>query len=459
MTKRKTHEEFVREIKDKYSNEYEILGYYVNAKTKILIRHNICNNSFKMSPDNFSRGKQCPHCKRGKISKHFLKTTKEFKEEILKKYNNKYTILGEYVNARTKIKVRHNCKKCNYHEWEITPNNLLYGYGCPVCSGKVAKLGINTIWDTDRWMVDLGVSESDAKKYTHRSKNKIFIKCSNCGKKKRIQIANIYNNKSIGCSCGDGKSYPEKFVLNLLEQLDVDFKTEYSPEWVKPKRYDFYIKDNNCIIEANGLQHYKESFITLGGKVLKEEQANDKFKKETALTNGINHYVELDCRESNLEWIKNSILNSELANLFDLSKIDWLQCAEFANKNIVKEICDYWNNKQEDETTSDLAKIFNLEKSTVNKYLKKGIELGWCNYDPKEEMRKSVSKNGKNNGKKVEIFKNGKSLGVFESCSGLERQSKKLFNTKLLAFFISQVCREIKSQYKGFTFKYVEENK
>ena len=447
MTKRKTHEEFIREIKKKYGDEYEVLGKYVNNHTKIKVLHTKCEYEWKITPHNLLTGKGCPVC--GGTKK---KTHEQFKQEIYDKYGDEYTVLGKYKGVHKKILVKHNCKECNFHEWETTPANLLTGYGCPVCSGRTAKLGINTIWDTDRWMIDLGVSEEDAKRYTSRSGQKITVKCPDCGKEKKIRISSIYTYKSISCSCGDGKSYPEKFIMNVLEQLNIDFETEYKPNWIKPKRYDFYIPKFNMIIEAHGGQHYDKGFKSIGGRTFEEEQANDKYKKDIALANGIKHYVELDCRNSNLEWIKNSILNSELAKLFDLSKISWNKCAEFANKNIVKEVCNYWNNRKENETISDLVKMFKLEKNTIAKYLKKGTKLGWCTYDYKEEMRKR-------NTKKVEIFKDNQSLGIFESYSEVERQSEKLFGVKLLKGSISSVCRGVRKQYNGFTFKYIEEDK
>ncbi|MGU8679077.1 hypothetical protein ACV3Q3_13040 [Clostridium perfringens] len=448
---KKTTEEFKKEIYDKYDNEYEILGEYVNDRSKILVKHNCkdCNfYEWKTVPSNLLRGRGCPVC--GGTMK---KDANSFKNEILNKYGDEYIVLGEYINAKTKILIKHNCKKCNYHEWKITPNSLLTGRGCPVCSGREAKLGINTIWDTDRWMVDLGVSEVDAKKCFRGSNKKITVKCPDCGREKSISINQIYNNKSIGCLCGDGKSYPEKFVGSFLEILDLKYKKEYSPNWIKPKRYDFYIPKFNMIIEAHGEQHYEKAFKNLDSRNLKEEQKNDKYKKETALANGIKHYIELDCRESNLEWIKNSILNSELAKLFDLSKVDWQQCAEFANKNIVKEVCDYWNNRKDGETTTDLGNIFNLNRGSIVNYLKKGNKLGWCDYDSKEEKEKGRSKKGKN-AKKVEIFKDNKSLGIFSSCSELERQSEELFGVKLSQSNISIVCLGKRKSHKGFTFKY-----
>lgn len=459
---KKTTEEFKKEIKDKYCDDYSILGEYINNNTKILVRHNSKECSYyewKITPSNLLRDRCCPICGKLKNKNNQTKTHESFVVQLNYIYGNEvYIPLEKYINARTKILVRHNCNKCKNHEWETTPANLLTGYGCPVCSGRTAKLGINTIWDTDRWMVDLGVSEEDAKRYSRCSGKKIIVTCPDCGTRKGMTIDHIYKRKTIGCPCGDGRSYPEKFIYNLLKQLNLEFETEYSPDWIKPKRYDFHIKDNDCIIETHGKQHYSNisNFSSYGGKKLEEEKVNDRYKKETALKNGIKHYIELDCSESNMDYIKNSILNSKLAKLFDLSNIDWNKCAEFANKNIVKEVCEYWNNKREYETTKHIENIFKLNRNTIIAYLKRGNKLGWCNYNAKEEIMKCGSKSGKLFCKQVEMFKNGQNLGRFPSVAELERQSEELFGIKLFRSAVSRVCNNKASQYKGYQFKYIE---
>ncbi|EPB8173244.1 hypothetical protein ACRTAL_002422 [Clostridium perfringens] len=437
-------------VYDDIEGEIKIIDY-ITKDRKLVLKYN--NEKYTMTSNHFI------YCKIG--NKILNKRTDNFRIAVNGKIidekrdfiilNHEYRLIKE-INRKW---YKYRCNKCGNEDWMIE-GHLLAGNGCPVCANQKAVLGINTIWDTDRWMCNLGVSKEDAKKYTHSSSKTIMVRCPDCGKEKKTKPYVIYDNKSIFCSCGGGKSYPEKFIIELLNQLSVNFETEYSPSYIKPKRYDFYIKKCDCIIETHGRQHYKENtFKYCGGRTLEQEQANDNLKRNMALSNGIKHYIELDCRESEMEYIKNSILNSELSELFDLSNINWTGCAEFANKNIVKEVCDYWNDKGEDENIKCLCKIFKLSKSTITNYLKKGTKLGWCNYDPKEEIKKCGNSSRKAIGKKVEIFKDNKSLGIFESCAELSRQSERLFGCKLLKENISSVCRGVRKQYKNYIFKYV----
>ena len=158
-----------------------------------------------------------------------------------------------------------------------------------------------------------------------------------------------------------------------------------------------------------------------------------------------------------MEWIKDNddgVLNSKLNDIFDLNKIDWDKVEEFALSNLVKIACSYKKNSPE-MTTTQIGEIMNLSKITVKIYLKQGNKLGWCNYNAKEELKKSTSINGKMNGKPVEIFKNGISLGIFPSCIELERQSENLFGVKLNNGNMSMVCKGKHKHHKGYTFKYI----
>jgi hypothetical protein len=315
-------------------------------------------------------------------------------------------------------------------------------------------------------MIPIINDDKFCKTHTYSSHDEIYPTCPYCGRKKsnKMKVSNIYYKHSIGCSCSDKISYPEKVIFGVLEQLNLDFKTQLSKttfKWCKDYKYDFYFELNNdqYIIETHGMQHYEDtSGVYI--KTLKEEQENDRTKKELALYNGIkeDNYIIIDCRKSTLEWIrdnKDGILNSRLNELFDLSTINWNKVEESALSNWVKVACDLKKNNPE-LTTIEIGKNMNLSSVTIRKYLKKGTKIGWCIYNSQKEKKKGNIKNsGKSQRKQVEIFKDKISLGVFESGSDLERQSEKLFGVKLLQGEISKVCLEKRKYYKGFSFKYV----
>lgn len=106
--RRKTNEQFKHEVYILAGNEYTFLDKYVNGKAKIKVKHNKCRNVYKVAPDNFIRGSRCPYCS----IKERRKTDEEFKQEIFNLVKDKYTFLDKYVNADTKIKVKHN--KCKH---------------------------------------------------------------------------------------------------------------------------------------------------------------------------------------------------------------------------------------------------------------------------------------------------------------------------------------------------------
>lgn len=399
------------------------------------------DKEFKMS------NSQLIESKIGKVVGKFTRDFKILDDKIIDDKRNLTILKKQYIQDKYKRMYKYHCNICEYEDWALE-KDLLEGCGCSVCSNHKTKLGVNTIWDTDRWMCDLGVSEEDAKTHTKCSGKKINVTCPHCGKVKQMVVHKIYYRKSIGCNCSDNISYPEKILISVLDQLKIKYVKEYSSEWSNNKRYDFYLNNYNTIIECHGIQHYKYTGLK---RTLEQEQNNDEYKKELALQNKISNYIILDCRESELEFIKNSILNSKLNKLFDLNNINWFQCEKFALSNRIKEVCEYWNQKEEWETTKDLCKVFHLSKSTICKFLRKGNKLFWCNYNPKDEYIKGV-KNSKGNRKSVCVFKDDVFLGKFESYIDLERNSEKLFGIKLLQ---NGICDSIKlsKPYKGFTFE------
>ena len=69
-----------------------------------------------------------------------LKDTKTFLEILNTKYGDEYDVLGEYVNNRTKILVRH--KKCGC-EWKVIPKDILRDRRCPKCIQSKGEIYIS----------------------------------------------------------------------------------------------------------------------------------------------------------------------------------------------------------------------------------------------------------------------------------------------------------------------------
>ena len=443
---------------------YEDIEYFIdmidyikikNHKNKLKISYN--NKISEITIDALSK------CNLGFI---LGKITSDFKYiigQIIK--NNKHDLIiidREYRQNEKGQNIKYykyHCYKCNHEDW-IVEYNLTKNQGCNACCkyGSKPILGINTIWDTDKWMIPIINDDEFCKTHTHGSTKRIYPTCPICGNKKSntVTINNIYCNHGISCvKCTDKCSYPSKLCHNILEQLGVDFETEYSPSWIKPRRYDFYFiyNNNEYIIEMDGGLGHGKRMHNKNKQTAEESKAIDNYKDEQAKLHGI-EVIRVDCDLSDLEYIKNNILNNKiLVVLFNLSKINWQEAEEFALSNLVKVACEYKRNNL-GLTTTDIGKIMKLNSNTICTYLKKGTKLGWCNYNPKEEKEKCGKLSGKNKGKQIEIFKNGISLGIFKSSHDLEEQSILLFGTKLWQPNISAVCSGTKPQYKGFTFKY-----
>jgi len=117
--------QFKKELKLKYGNEYKVIGEYKGARTKTKVKHNVCGNTYEVSPDNILRGKKCPYC-----SNLTPYDDISYKQHIENLYPNEYTIIGKYKTMHDKIEIRHN--KCGI-SWFVEPNQLMRNRSCPHC--------------------------------------------------------------------------------------------------------------------------------------------------------------------------------------------------------------------------------------------------------------------------------------------------------------------------------------
>ncbi len=101
-----------------------ILGEYENCKTKIECECMLCGYRWEATSASLLQGKGCHRC-----AGQERYTTDSFIKSIAK-INSNVTVLGEYINNKTKILCR--CNVCG-HSWEASPSVLIRGGGCPNC--------------------------------------------------------------------------------------------------------------------------------------------------------------------------------------------------------------------------------------------------------------------------------------------------------------------------------------
>lgn len=136
----KTTEEFKKEVYNMVSDEYSVLGEYVNNVTRILFVHNTCKHQYMADPGEFiSGGSRCPKCLTEKRSKLWLKTQEEFEKDVFNLVGEDYKVLGEYKHSEQEIQMEH--VACGFQYYTTPEKFLHFESRCKRCIKKVYSLG------------------------------------------------------------------------------------------------------------------------------------------------------------------------------------------------------------------------------------------------------------------------------------------------------------------------------
>ena len=349
MSKKRTHEEYVEELKIKNPN-VEVVGKYVNNRTAIAhrcIKHDIIWNA---SPSNVLNGNGCKECCKEKIGNKNRMTHNQYVER-LKQLNIDVDVVGLYAGMN--VAITHYWKQCG-HYTDARPSNVLNGSRCYICGKQLAAekrkishdeyiskvkeinpnievceeyvsakqkikhkcLKHNIIWYAYPYVILRGsgcekcCSEKigDALRksrdaYIHELKDKNvdlsligeYInsnlptkhKCKKCGYEWSPFPSNILSGS--GCpKCNE--SHGEKNISDYLINHNIDFISQYTFSDCIDKRtlpFDLYLPLYNICIEYDGEQHFKSVDFFGGEEGFKNRKLHDKIKTDYCKNNNI----------------------------------------------------------------------------------------------------------------------------------------------------------------------------
>lgn len=492
---------------------FVVLKKYEKKGQKIYFEYK--NKNYCMKTSNF-RACQLGYVV-GKINKDFKYNIGEVVSTV---NENTFKIITQERKNNTNEKVYQcQCSKCNKISSKTESQLNKKVSSCRYCCkfSKIVTQGLNDIATTHPNIINFLKNKDDAYKYSYGSETEIDFICPFCNSTYKMSPNRFYNhffskNEIFRCpKCSDGISSNEKYIYQALSQalssMNIRIKMQKSFKWSEKRKYDFYIKELNIIIEVHGPQHYKEfydkkniSFINreTGKPITYEEQKNiDDKKRDNAIKNMLKNepdkYIIINASKtslSNHEQIKQQLIsNKYLSDYFkNFDEASWNECELSSSKTMIEEVEKLY--LQGITSPKELSAILNLSLSTINTYLNwLDQNLENFKYRKRNEIIEQNKKNCRylfeNNKTKEEIAaeldigiatvkKYLKELGLIyqkrtrqkrilcielgKEFSSVVKCAKELTDTTGIDFKangISRVCTGVRDKYKGFTFKYI----
>lgn len=279
----RNHDDFVQKAKLKLGDAYTVLGKYEKSGVRILMRHNICNYEWNVFPNNLFGGRsKCPKC-----SDKLPLTTELFKEKVAA-IDKSYIVLGEYINAVTKVKIKHTT--CDY-EWMVRPNHITStGARCPRCQNKESYNN-----DDFKKLVSNTTNmeyEFNGNYVNNRIKAEfLHVKCGTSFMESPASF--LYSEQRCPSCTVSSMSNGEKKIFDLLDRLRVEFNPQYTFKDCKSinrLRFDFALmKEQEVLglIEFDGGQHFKPVKWFGGEKGFQKQKQRDEIKNKYCNENNI----------------------------------------------------------------------------------------------------------------------------------------------------------------------------
>jgi hypothetical protein len=222
LARRKTNEEFVKEVYDLVGDEYTFLEEYIDNKTKIKCQHNKCKHEWGVRPNQFLSGHGCPICNKGSQGqggKNQL-SYNEVKQYIENTSDSMCKLLStKYTKSINKLKIQCECGHVFYQSF--TNFKASKHKKCPKCINKRRQTG--RLLDIDEIKGRLTKLNPDILILDNAyisSRTKLNCKCLIDGYKWRSTWNDLQQGK--GCPmCAGNARYTKERVENIVEQYNI----------------------------------------------------------------------------------------------------------------------------------------------------------------------------------------------------------------------------------------------
>lgn len=273
---------------------YEMIDpeQFVNATTKIEMKHEVCGTVWGIVPDAFKNtGRRCPSCankSRGAASKtragmKYTRWNVELVQAWLNENKPGWSITGDYKNASTPTGFI--CEKG--HEIEMRWKDIKgRGDNCPICSRQART---KTQKEFDKEVYDLTNGEYFPIGEYKGNKVKVDILHTKCMEIYSVR-PDVFLTNGSRCSC-ESESRGQKAMRNILQAKGFNFAEEVRFDQCRYKStlpFDFVVyKDDNktidFIIEVDG-EFHRQSIM---GSDLEGTQLRDSIKTKYCEENEI----------------------------------------------------------------------------------------------------------------------------------------------------------------------------
>lgn len=322
-------QEFKVKINKRTKDWYESKGYDVSSKEifvkaedlsksserKVKVVCDNCGCEYEIAWNHYMEHPTYTYC--GKC-----RNTRRYQNNLSKRQDKLYIKLLKVCNNRgyalitTKSEIKNNTTYIEY----ICPihgiqkarlNNLINGKGCPEC----AKDARRKMYQLSADEVEHRISECggvllNKEEYINQTTSNLRVLCPQCGNEFVASLRNFTQHGGQVCDdCNTAESIGEMKIRMYLESNNIHFIQEY---WFSdcrdknPLPFDFYLPNNNVIIEFDGRQHFEETnHFTYSFDKVKE---HDKIKNKYCYDNGIK-LIRISYKQINKI---DEILNKEL---------------------------------------------------------------------------------------------------------------------------------------------------